>query len=248
MTAKILQLDIETFPHRVYAWGLWAQDIAISQIIEAGYTACWAAKWYGKRGIMFASIKEDGAEKMLKKMYDLLESADMVVHYNGTKFDMPTLNKEFLMMGWPPPSNYREIDLLKTARSRFRLASNKLDYVATVLGHGGKVKHKGMELWTDCMNGCPKAWRHMKKYNKQDVLLLEKVYDDLKPWIKNHPNVALYIDSEAPLCRMCGSDEVVKNGVEHTNGGSYQRYRCQGCGAPLRARSNMNSQKAKVLV
>ncbi len=40
---KILLLDIETAPHRVYAWGLWGQDIYLDQIEAPGYTLCWAA-------------------------------------------------------------------------------------------------------------------------------------------------------------------------------------------------------------
>jgi hypothetical protein len=35
-TPKILLLDIETAPHRVYSWGLWKQDIHIDRIIEPG--------------------------------------------------------------------------------------------------------------------------------------------------------------------------------------------------------------------
>ena len=37
---RILLLDIETAPHRVFAWGLWGQDIYLDQIEEPGYTLC----------------------------------------------------------------------------------------------------------------------------------------------------------------------------------------------------------------
>lgn len=248
MAAKILHLDIETAPNKVYAWGLWGQDIGINQIIEAGYTMCWAAKWHGKAGIMFSSIFEDGEEVMLRKMYDLLESADIVCHYNGTKFDMPTLNKEFVLHGWEPPSSYKEIDLLRTARSRFKFPSNKLDYIAQALGLGGKIKHMGMDLWTACMDDDPKAWSLMKRYNKQDVALLEKLYLELRPWIKSHPNMALYKSTENPSCPSCGSEDVKKNGVEHTRAGTYQRYKCNSCRSPSRGRTNLNVEKGKVLM
>jgi len=248
MGPNILELDIETFPHKVYCWGLWDQNIGINQIVEPGYTACWAAKWYKRRGVMFSSIVDDGPEAMLQKMHDLLEVADIVIHYNGKKFDMPTLNKEFISYGMEPPSHYKEIDLLQVARRRFKFPSNKLDYVAQALGLGKKVKHMGMELWTECMAGDRKAWALMKKYNKQDVVLLESLYERLRPWIQNHPNVSLWIDSDDPLCRVCGSDDIKKNGLEHTNTSSYQRYKCNDCGAPLRGRNNLNLQKSKVLM
>ena len=52
MSAKILLLDIETAPNKVYTWGLWNQNIGLSQIIQEGYLLCWGAKWLGKRGVM----------------------------------------------------------------------------------------------------------------------------------------------------------------------------------------------------
>ncbi len=186
---------------------------------------------------MFDSVHESSRKRMVKGVYGLLNEADAVVHYNGTKFDIPILNQEFLYDSLAPPSSYAEIDLLKTARKRFRLPSNKLDYVAQYLGLGSKVKHVGMEMWRDCMDGCPKAWAVMKRYNKQDVTLLQKVYDTLLPWITNHPNWGHYVDGKALVCKYCGSDRVKKNGIERTNIIPYQRYKCLNCGSPLKGRA-----------
>ena len=136
---KKLFLDIETAPSVVYVWGLFNQNVQLNQIVEPGYTLCWAAKWEHGKEIMFSSI-QDGKEKMVREIYDLLEEADVLVHYNGRKFDIPILNAEFVKLGLDPPSSYRHIDLLKTARSNFRFTSNKLDFVAQHLGVGGKVQ------------------------------------------------------------------------------------------------------------
>ena len=95
-------------------------------IVAPGYTLCWAAMWEGERDVEFASIK-DGEEHMLTKIHALLDEADAVVHYNGTKFDIPILNREFLRYGMAPPSHYHQIDLLKTVRKQFKFQSNKLD-------------------------------------------------------------------------------------------------------------------------
>ncbi len=179
---------------------------------------------------------------MVKQIYNLICEADAIVHYNGTKFDMPILNQEFLFDSLDPPSSYANIDLLKTARKQFRLPSNKLDYVAQYLGLGSKTKHKGMSLWHDCMDGCPKAWAVMKRYNKQDVNLTEKVYDVLLPWIDNHPNWGHFVNGKKVVCRNCGSDRVKKNGIETKTIVPYQRYRCHGCGAPLKGRTTLKDQ------
>ena len=177
---------------------------------------------------------------MIRRIYDLICEADAVVHYNGTKFDMPILNQEFLLDDLSPPSSYVQIDLLKTARKRFKLPSNKLDYVAQFLGLGSKAKHMGMEMWRDCMNDCPKAWKSMKRYNRQDVVLLEKVYEVLLPWIQNHPNWGHYIEGDL-ICRNCGSNKIKKNGIERSTVLPYQRYKCTECGSPLKGRVSLKS-------
>ncbi len=236
---RILTADLETAPHRVYSWGLWNQDINPDNIIEQGYTLCWAAKWHGQKKVMFSSLHETSRKKMIKQIYELICEADAVVHYNGTKFDMPILNQEFLFDSLDPPSSYANIDLLKTARKQFRLPSNKLDYVARYLGLGSKTKHKGMSLWHDCMAGCPKAWAIMKRYNKQDVNLTEKIYDVLLPWIDNHPNWGHYVNGKKLVCKNCGSDRVKKNGIENKTIVPYQRYRCKACGKPLQGRTKL---------
>lgn len=245
---RILFLDIETAPNKVYCWGLWDQNIGINQIVEAGYTLCWAAKWSDNTEMFFSSIQEDGEELMLSRMWELLNEADAVVHYNGVRFDIPTLNAEFVQMGWTPPNPYHHIDLFKIVKQRFRFPSNKLDYVAQVLGLGSKVAHKGMDLWNECMAGDVKAWSQMKKYNIQDVKLLPKLYKRLLPWMKNHPNHALYTDEARPVCPNCGSTHVHKKGVEHTTTMTYQRFRCNACGTPIRGRTNLLTKEKKSVV
>lgn len=231
---KILLIDIETAPNIAYVWGLYNQNISLSQMIEASFVMCWAAKWLGDDKMYFGSTRH-GTKNMLKKVYKLLDEADAVVHYNGTKFDVPTLNKEFLMYGWPPPSSYQQIDLLKTARRQFKFPSNKLDYVAKALKVGGKTEHAGFKLWVECLQHNQEAWEKMEEYNKNDVVLLEKVYYKLLPWIKGHPNVGLYNDSIS--CPHCGSESLIKRGMYYTSTMKYQRYQCKDCGTWSRAKS-----------
>jgi DNA polymerase elongation subunit (family B) len=225
---KILLLDIETSPNVAYVWGLWKQNINISHIIDAGSVMCWAAKWLGEEEVMFGSVRQ-GHRKMLKRVHKLLEEADAVVHYNGARFDIPTLNKEFLLLGFTPPASFQQVDLLRTARTKFRFPSNKLDYIAKALGVGGKTKHAGFQLWVDCLAGSQPAWVQMEEYNKNDVVLLEKVYYKLLPWIKTHPNLSVYNDTPHS-CPSCGSLDVTKRGFHYTMTMKYQRYQCKSCG------------------
>jgi hypothetical protein len=228
---KLLLLDIETAPNLAATWGLYDQNIALDQLLTPGYTLCWSAKWHGSKEIMFESIVT-GEKRMVNRVYKLLNEADAVCHYNGTKFDIPTLNKEFLLNKLTPPAPFKQIDLLKTARKRFRLASNKLDFVAQQLGLGSKTKHKGMGLWLGCMKKNKEDWAVMEEYNKQDVLLLEKVYDRLLPWIEGHPNLSVM--EGASCCTKCGSDSFQARGYRATMAGVYPQYRCNSCGSWFR--------------
>lgn len=227
---KILLLDIETSPNTAHVWGLWQNDVSISQLLESSYVLCWAAKWVGKKTVLFDSIHQSTQEVMLQGIHALLDEADVVIHYNGKKFDIPTLNKEFLLAGMNPPSPYKQIDVLLTVKSQFRFPSNKLDYVAQRLGLGQKHHHEGHALWVKCMAGDKKAWVTMKTYNKKDVILLEKVYNRVLPWIKNHPNRASYSEHPAHSCPNCGGTHLTKQGTVTSVTGRWQRYQCQGCG------------------
>lgn len=225
---KVLLLDIETAPNRVYTWGLFKQNVSISQIEEPGYTLCWAAKWLGSKRIMWEGISHH--DDFIQTIWNLLDEADIVVHYNGSKFDIPVLNKEFILAELNPPSPYHEVDLYKTCRSRFRFASNKLDYISQALGLESKVQHKGMSLWEGCMNDNPADWAIMKKYNKQDVVLLEPLYKRLLPWIQPHPNLTLWDEKTTRRCPSCGSNNLQQRGTSKTLTQLYNRYHCQGCG------------------
>lgn len=242
---KILHLDIETAPNIVYAWGLWNQNISINQIVEPGFTLSFAAKWHHEDTFVFRSVYHDDPVTMLQELWELLNEADAVVHYNGEKFDIPTINREFVVAGWEPPNPYHQIDLLKVVRQRFKFSSNKLDYVAQQLGLEAKLQHSGMDLWTGCMNGDAASWKVMKDYNIQDVNLLPQLYLLLLPWIKNHPNHALYQDTDRPVCPNCGSHNVKMNGKEHTKTLTYQRYRCKDCLTPIRGRKNIVSKEKR---
>jgi hypothetical protein len=188
--------------------------------------------------MMFHSTFHGGRDAMIEAAHALLDECDAVIHYNGSRFDIPTLNREFVLHGLNPPSPYKQIDLLKTARAAFKFPSNKLDYVLEELGLEQKVQHKGMDLWKECMAGDEKAWRTMKRYNVADVRIMEPLYDRLLPWIADHPNAALYLDAERPTCTKCGGSDLQSRGTYKTKTGSYRKFQCQCCGSWVRSRKS----------
>lgn len=227
---KILTIDIETAPALAYVWGLHKVYIAREHVVEPTRMLCFAAKWYDRPGIIYRSEHDDGRDAMLDDLWALLDEADAVVHYNGKSFDVPHIQREFLLAGMPPPSPYAQIDLWRTVRSQFRFLSNKLGSVSEELELGGKAAHEGMGLWLSCLKGDSAAWRRMKRYNRQDVKLTEALYEELRPWIKGHPSFNL-VTGAARSCPTCGSTDVEKRGFHRTKVSTFQRFRCNDCGS-----------------
>jgi len=224
---KILLLDIETSPNLVYTWGLWDQNVGLNQIVETAKVICFSAKWLGdqKKKTMFFST-QDGHQEMIEAAWNLLDEADAVMHYNGTTFDIPHLNREFLEAKMGPPSPYKNVDLYSLSK-KFKFQSRKLEHVSKQLGLEGKVQHEGFELWAKCLAGDAKAWKSMERYNRRDVTLMEDMYHELLPWIPNLPNRRLYnVDAGCPRC---GSKHVQKRGVSRTTTAIFQQYQCQSC-------------------
>lgn len=240
-------LDVETSPNQVFCWGIWQQNISINHMIESSGVLCYAAKWHGEREMFFDSVHQSSKKKMLKGVHKLLDEADAVVTYNGRAFDVPVLNREFLIAGMKPPAPSKQVDMLRVAKDAFRFQSNKLEYVSRELGLNGKTKHEGFGLWVKCMNSDDAAWAKMEKYNKNDVVLLEKVYERMKPWIKGHPNMGAFDPEDIEKCPHCGSKHLQKRGVAVTRDVKYARYACQDCGAWSRGKKAIARSKTTLV-
>ena len=224
---RILLLDIETKPAIVATFGIRDQHIGHKQILKDGGTICVGLKWYGDRGVTVLSEWEHGYSQMIAQTHAAISEADAVATYNGASFDMPKLMGNFLLEGLPPPPPPTQIDIYRAVR-KLGYISNKLDYIAPLLGLGSKVKHEGLDMWLAVMDGNAKAQAKMAKYCAGDVRLLERVYDRVKPYIVNHPHMG----TVKPLdCGACGSSRTQARGLSRTKTATYQRYQCQACGS-----------------
>lgn len=231
---KVLFLDIETAPNIGYTWSKYETNVI--EFIKERYMLCYTVKWLDDKKVIteglpdFPEYKKDKTDDsaLVKKLWEYVDEADVIVAHNGDKFDIKVMNARFLVNGLLPPSPYKTIDTLKEARKRFSFNSNKLTDLGQVLKLGKKLETGGFQLWKDCMAGITKAWNKMQRYNKIDVLLLEKVYFKLRPWMATHPNVGINIDRYA--CIQCGSKKTQKRGFSYAKVYKYQRYHCQDCG------------------
>ena len=228
---RMLFLDIETTPNVAYTFDLWRTTIQPQKLIERSRVLCFGAKWYGEPGKTIfhrTGGTQSEREDMLDAAWTLLDEADIVVHYNGKAFDTPYLNREFLLEGYLPPSPYKEIDLYQTIKKVFQFPSNQLANVALELGLPGKLEHEGIGLWIKCMQGDPKAWKLMEKYNKRDVEMMIPLYEALRPWIVSHPSFASFTGRS--VCPACGSKKIEWRGYVTTSVSKFHRFQCKDCG------------------
>ena len=223
---NVLTLDIETSAHTVRTWGLFKQNIGLNQIVEPGSTLCLAYKWFDETETHFLRADEPD---YAQRVWDLLDAAHYVVHWNGTSFDIPHLQKDLILAGLMPPSPFKQIDLVRVARKQFNFASNKLDWVAQQLGVGSKVKHEGFDLWTACEAGDPDAWKRMEEYNRGDIAVTEGLLVKLLPWIPNMAHIGMYIGTDR-CCARCGNDDLKIEGYSYANSQKYILMHCTECG------------------
>lgn len=249
--AKVLTFDIERRPGVYLSFGPRTDYLGRDKQQIRSSTISWAAKWYGEPEVMFGSIghgismfkqpeRVPGYKRMMQRLRDLLDEADIVVGYNSIRFDEPIVRGELLRLGIPEPSPFRSVDLMRTTK-RMRWDYSSLAETLAALGLEGKTSHQGFGLWVDCLNGDPDAWALMEEYNRQDVTQTELAYDALRPYIKDHPNLNLWAGFDGDgrpveVCCNCGSEwlRMVSTVDAHTALTTYALVECRDCGAKMR--------------
>jgi hypothetical protein len=255
---KILIFDIETSPMEIYTWGLFKQHPQIHQIKKDWALLSWSAKWLFGDKIISEKVTPIEAhhrkdESIIAGLWNLLNEADLVIGHNAAKFDTRKSNFRFAMNGLMPPLPYRVIDTMRHSIKVFGSSSYKLDYLNQVFGGNPKITTE-FDLWVKCIDGTlleqKKALSLMEEYNRFDVVVTEELYLKLRPWIKSHPNLALYMDTEEKICTNCGEPELTWLGFYHTPAGRFQSFRCQSCGAIGRSRISdlSKEERARMLL
>jgi hypothetical protein len=240
---KILIFDIETAPMEVYVWHLWKNTVTPQMVIKDRSMLSWSAKWLFEDKIMGEKVTPVEAvnrtdESILSSLWNLLNEADMVIAHNGNQFDVKISNARFAVAGLLPPMPYKSIDTMLHARKVFGFPSYKLDCLNAYFGLDLKMDHEGMDLWKSCVSGDGAALSTMLKYNKRDVAILEELYLKIRPWMKGHPNIGLYIDTDEAVCTNCGNEDLSWGGNYYTPAGRYRSFRCESCGAIGRSRTS----------
>ena len=181
---------------------------------------------------------------LVEQMWDVLDQSDIIVAHNAS-FDENWFNNRFAAHGMHPPSTYKVICTLKALKKYFKLPSNSLDASTRYFELEQKRSHEGIGLWLRCMQGDVDALESMLEYNLGDIPTLEQLYYKILPFIKNHPNAALYYNDDKVRCNTCGADDMeeITGKYSYTNLSKFKTFRCNSCGSVKRNRVNERSKE-----
>ncbi len=228
----ILFYDIESAPNLGYIWGRYEQTVIAYKQERSLLSVAW--KWLGDKQVSFATVEGDKDDKdlclLIKGLYN---ESDIVVAHNGDEFDQKVVRARMLYHNIAPHKILTTIDTKKVAKAYFSFNGNDLKGLAKFLNLPHKLETTGFELWLKCMRGDAKAWREMVRYNKRDVIVLEKLYKRFLPWINNHPNIARILnphDVYGKKCPTCASSRVGMKGKRANARTIQQQWKCKDCG------------------
>lgn len=243
---KVLIYDIETsyIVTQDKRWGLWDDSPIHRELMQDWQILCFAYKWLGEKkthvvaqddfkGYKPGVLNDKGVVETLHKLFS---EADVVVAHNGNSFDQKKVQARMMVHKLPPPLPYQQVDTKLEIRKVAAHTSNKLFDLAQSLELSSKLDAGGIATWDGCMAGDKKAWKRMKKYNKGDVVTLEQLYLEIRPWMKSHPasNVIENRPEACPKCLGTKMHKVMKYRATNTN--LYQYYRCFDCGGMAKSR------------
>lgn len=254
--AKIFLGDVETSYTISYHFGRFKQFISPKQVIQEPYMLTFAGKWLHNPSIFSRKLPDYPEEfardfksdrKLIEDLWQVLDECDVFVAHNA-RFDRGWANQRFAYYGMQPPSPYITIDTLAGLKEAFSLPSNSLEAACNYFElDSRKLSNGGAELWRRCMEGDPEAFDEMESYNIGDIPTLEELYLTVRPYMRKHPNLALFHPDQSVMrCVRCGSDDLVeeKGKSAHTYLSKFKVYRCQECGSCARDRQNVREKAA----
>lgn len=201
-----------------------------------GYILCIGWKFLGEKKTNLISIadfplfdKDPTNDKMVvKEAAKVLSEADMWVTHYGQRFDVPFVNARLLYHKLDPLPPIPHVDTWRIARYKMKLNSNRLATIAAFFGLEEKTPLSG-PIWIKAMAGHISAIRYVERHCKQDVVVLEQVYEKIKSLTTTHPNVNL-VEGKKDSCPICGEHKLQKRGFTFARTRKYQRYSCTACG------------------
>jgi hypothetical protein len=232
---KRLFWDIETSPNISFCWRAGPkQFVNPDGIIIERKVICIGFKWEGDPTVhILFWDKYQNDKQMLQTFLEVANEADELVAHWGDSFDMPWFRTRCVIHGLQPLPDYKTVDTCAWASRLFAFNSNKLDYIAKLLGIGQKIA-TNLDLWKKVvLENDRDALLYMGRYCAGDVAdLLEPVWNKLRVVAKPKTHAGVSVGLEKWTCAHCGDDHVLTSKKRVTAQGTVQwQMKCRKCGA-----------------
>ena len=122
---------------------------------------------------------------LVQKIKKEIETADIIVSWNGKRFDVPFIQSRLALHKLSPLRENKHMDLLYTARAHYRLHSNRLQSVSEFLGTADEKTRLDGTNWIKALAGSKHSMNYIVHHCILDVKVLEQVYEKLKHLVKN---------------------------------------------------------------
>ncbi len=201
-----------------------------------GFILCAGYKELGEEKAHCINITESPGFKkdptndyyVVKTIGEVLGQADMLIGWYSSRFDYPYLQSRLIFHKLPILPPIQHVDGWRIAKYKMKLNSNRLASVTAFLGLEDKTALSG-PIWVRAAAGHRDSIQYVVEHCLQDVVVLEQVYQRIKPLMTNHPGLGVMAEKSF-ACPICGSEQVQKRGFHMTRTRKYQRWQCQGCG------------------
>lgn len=245
-------MDLEVSPRLAWSYGYY--ETTPIKVEQEPILLSFAWKFVGEKKVQCLTLFDRGLvdplddRLLVKELWNILDESSILVWHNGKRFDHRVCNYLFLKHKLTPPSPYKQIDTLQEARKYFKFDCNKLDNISRFLGGEGKTKETNADCWYDLLYGNKKEKKKasdtLRKYNSNDIIIMEKLYERFTPWADNRPNLALY--GEPEVCPRCGQNKGFKIKAYRRTGAQINgiQYCCQNCGAYITRKLDKEEREA----
>jgi DNA polymerase elongation subunit (family B) len=253
-TPRTLIWDLESSLLEGYFFRIWQENIPMRRIKKQAHllSASFAFNDGQVQGYRLTpeQVKTGDDFDVVCKVVEAVNNCDLMVTFNGKRFDVKLLNTRALFWGLPPVKAPKHIDLFEQSKRVFKFPSNSMQNVSMYLGENGKLETSGSNLWERCAEWenyeeCEKALIEMVTYGNQDIEATRDLYKRFQGWMKGVPNLGVITnevtENKTLRCIHCGSDNVFPlDQKTYTSVSSFDLYRCgnESCRGISRATSN----------
>lgn len=174
--AKVGFFDIESTDLKanvgfMLCWGLLHTDgTVVSDVIT-------------RREIMSTAIEPD--KRVVASCLKAIEGVDVLVTYNGERFDIPFLRSRAMVHGlrFPAYGQKQHIDLYWATRRLTKLTNNRMGTLSAFLGGTDKDSYD-VRVWNRARRGDGEALGHIYSHNISDLQITQERFIALGPYMK----------------------------------------------------------------